>query len=79
MTREWQVELHEKFAIEFNQLAEDVQDELLAQVRLLEIFGPKLGCPHVSRWTLKIVRSPRLSAPPLLRVGLVHSQMQKKR
>lgn len=48
---EWRVELHEAFVLEFFQLSEEVQDELLAHVRLLEIFGAKLGRPHVD--TLK--------------------------
>lgn len=44
---EWRVELHDAFVIEFEQLTEEVQDELLAQVRLLEVFGHRLGRPHV--------------------------------
>jgi hypothetical protein len=45
--RNWSVELHETFESEFDELAEDVQDELLAQARLLEEFGPTLGRPRV--------------------------------
>jgi hypothetical protein len=48
---EWRVELHDAFVIEFEQLTEEIQDELLAQVRLLEVFGHRLGRPHVD--TLK--------------------------
>jgi hypothetical protein len=48
---EWRVELHDAFVIEFAQLTEEVQNELLAQARLLEILGPSLGRPHVD--TLK--------------------------
>lgn len=42
----WEVLLHEAFEPEFDELAEAVQDELLAHARLLEEFGPTLGRPH---------------------------------
>ncbi|MEB3308699.1 MAG: type II toxin-antitoxin system RelE/ParE family toxin [Snowella sp.] len=48
---EWRVEFHEAFMLEFAELPEDVQDELLANSRLLEVFGAQLGRPHVD--TLK--------------------------
>ena len=35
------------FAPEFDALAEDVQDEMLAHAKLLEQFGPQLGRPPV--------------------------------
>lgn len=41
----WQVDLHDDFDAEFRALPEDVQDELLAHIRLLEQFGPQLGRP----------------------------------
>jgi hypothetical protein len=44
---DWIVEFHEDFEPEFEQLAEEVQDELLAQAGLLETFGPELGRPRV--------------------------------
>lgn len=44
---DWIVELYEDFEPEFEDLAEEVQDELLAQAGLLEKFGPELGRPHV--------------------------------
>lgn len=47
----WEVQFHEDFEPEFDELAEPVQDELLAQARLLEEFGPSLGRPRVD--TLK--------------------------
>ena len=47
----WEVLFHEEFEPEFNVLPEDVQDELLAQARLLQQFGPQLGRPRVD--TLK--------------------------
>ena len=47
----WDVELHPAFDPEFERLAEAVQDELLAHLKLLEQFGPQLGRPRVD--TLK--------------------------
>ncbi len=47
----WDVEFHTQFVPEFEALAEAVQDELLAHVAVLEMFGPKLGRPRVD--TLK--------------------------
>lgn len=44
---QWQVEFHRTFEPEFDALAVDVQDELLAKVILLERFGPSLGRPSV--------------------------------
>jgi hypothetical protein len=43
----WVVDLHDDFVPEYNQLPMDVQDELLAHIRLLEQFGPQLGRPRV--------------------------------
>jgi len=47
----WTVELGDEFKPEFDALAEEVQDELLAKTRLLQQFGPRLGRPNVD--TLK--------------------------
>lgn len=47
----WVLELHDDFVPEFDQLPEGVQDELLAHVALLEVFGHQLGRPRVD--TLK--------------------------
>jgi hypothetical protein len=47
----WHVAFHDEFLPEFLALAEAVQVELLAQAKLLELFGPALGRPHVD--TLK--------------------------
>jgi hypothetical protein len=47
----WTVLFHHTFEDEFNNLSEAVQDELLAQAKLLETFGPTLGRPRVD--TLK--------------------------
>ncbi len=44
---DWIVEFYEDFEPEFEDLVEEVQDELLAQARLLETFGPELGRPRV--------------------------------
>jgi hypothetical protein len=42
----WSVLLEAAFAEEFRELAEAVQDELLAHAKLLEAFGPHLGRPR---------------------------------
>jgi hypothetical protein len=47
----WEIELHDDFVPEYHRLHTDVQDELLAHVKLLERFGPGLARPHVD--TLK--------------------------
>lgn len=47
----WIVLFHDAFDAEFQDLAEDLQDELLAHASLLVEFGPNLGRPMVD--TLK--------------------------
>ncbi len=47
----WVVRLADEFEQEFLLLDELVQDAMLAGVRLLEVYGPRLGRPHVD--TLK--------------------------
>ena len=47
----WTVLFHEEFDLEFQELAKDLQDELLAHAMLLQQFGPQLGRPSVD--TLK--------------------------
>jgi hypothetical protein len=47
----WTVLFHEEFDLEVQQLAEDLQDELLVHAMLLQEFGPPLGRPSVD--TLK--------------------------
>jgi hypothetical protein len=44
---DWAVEFAEEFAPEFDDFGEDVQDEILAVVRLLRLSGPQLGRPRV--------------------------------
>ena len=39
--------MHGDFVPEYRSLLDDVQDELLAQIELLEQFGPQLGRPRV--------------------------------
>ena len=39
----WEVEFQAQFVPEFEALAAPVQDELLAHVAVLEVFGPQLG------------------------------------
>ena len=43
----WVVDLHPLFGEEFKDFSEAVQDELLAEVELLEKYGPDLGRPYV--------------------------------
>jgi hypothetical protein len=47
----WHIGFHHDFALEFEGFSEVVQDELLAQLAVLEQFGPELGRPQVD--TLK--------------------------
>jgi hypothetical protein len=47
----WRIKFHEEFEAEYDELGEEVQDELLAHLKLLEKFGPQLGRPHAD--TLK--------------------------
>ena len=47
----WTVEFADEFEPEFDRLSTDVQDELLAQAKILERFGPSAGRPRVD--TLK--------------------------
>lgn len=47
----WSLRLHDDFGPEFAELAEPVQDEILALMALLKEYGPKLGRPHAD--TLK--------------------------
>jgi len=43
----WSVAFHTSFEDEFDELEQDVQDEILALMGLLQEFGPKLARPHV--------------------------------
>lgn len=45
----WTVEFGDEFEPEFDELAQAVQDELLAHAVVLERFGPMPGRPHVDR------------------------------
>ena len=47
----WNVTFHEAFYAEFSAFPREVQTALLAKARMLEVFGPRLGRPHVD--TLK--------------------------
>src|SRR6266436_5083501 len=42
----WIVELGDEFQPEYDDLPEEVQDELLVMTRLLQQFGPQLKRPH---------------------------------
>ena len=43
----WEVSFDPAFDSDFDALPTAVQDELLAQAKLLEVFGPTLGRPRV--------------------------------
>ncbi|MFM9971709.1 MAG: type II toxin-antitoxin system RelE/ParE family toxin [Burkholderiales bacterium] len=43
----WKVVLHDEFDSEFVSFSEDVQDNLLAAAKAIQIAGPKAGRPHV--------------------------------
>ena len=43
----WHVFLHDEFDAEFNALPEEVQENLLAAAKAVQIAGPKTGRPHV--------------------------------
>ena len=47
----WTVEFTDEFETEFDALPVPVQDELLAQAKVLEQFGPKTGRPRVDTLT----------------------------
>lgn len=57
----WTVALHPEFEPEFDALAGAVQDELLALLRVLEPFGPRLGRPRAD--TLKGSRHANMKIP----------------
>ena len=43
----WEVRFADEFDPEFEKLSQPVQDELLAQAKVLEQFGPQAGRPRV--------------------------------
>ncbi|MBF0133213.1 MAG: type II toxin-antitoxin system RelE/ParE family toxin [Magnetococcales bacterium] len=43
----WIVVFHDAFDAEFAVFSPDVQTVLLSKAKLLEVFGPQLGRPHV--------------------------------
>ena len=47
----WNIEFHDDFIEEYQDLPEEVQDELLAHIEVLEIIGPQMKRPRVD--TLK--------------------------
>ena len=47
MTMQWDVELQDDFAVEYEELPEEAQDELYAMIKALQIFGPQMGRPRV--------------------------------
>ena len=61
----WGIVFHPDFDPEFDALAPVVQDELLAQAKLLEAFGPTLGRPRAD--TLKGSRHANMKGASLHR------------
>ena len=53
----WEVLFYQEFEPEFDALQEEVQDELLAQARLLQHFGPQLGRPVLIRSMAPVTRT----------------------
>jgi hypothetical protein len=51
MSMPWDVEFHDEFVVEYQELPEEAQDELQALVEVLEILGPQMKRPRVD--TLK--------------------------
>ena len=43
----WEVIFHPEFYMEFKELPDTLQDNLLAKALVIEHFGPQLGRPHV--------------------------------
>lgn len=43
----WEVRFSDEFEPEFDALPKPVQDALLVKAKLLQVFGPELGRPHV--------------------------------
>ena len=72
----WTVLFHEDFHREFEILAEDLQDELLAHAHLLGEFGPNLGRPTVD--TLK-GKSRQRSRPMARKLDEVMATLPKAR
>ncbi len=48
---QWKVKFHEEFQAEFDAMAQNIQDELLAEAGFVKQFGPQTARPHVD--TLK--------------------------
>ncbi len=42
----WTVTFHEEFEPEFDELPQEVKDELYAEAAFVEKFGPETGRPH---------------------------------
>jgi hypothetical protein len=43
----WDVEFHNDFVAEYEELPKVVQDELYVMVKALQVFGPRMGRPRV--------------------------------
>lgn len=53
----WGVDFHSLFVPEFQALDEDVQDEFLAHLEALKVFGPQMGRPRVDTLTGRATRT----------------------
>ncbi len=58
MSGPWNVNLHEAFESEFDELRPAVQEEIFALAAVLKVFGPQLGRPRVD--TLKGSKYPNM-------------------
>jgi hypothetical protein len=43
----WTVQFHDEFKAEFDAFDQEVKDELLAEAKFVEMFGPQTSRPHV--------------------------------
>ena len=53
----WEADVHDDFVPEYHELHQGVQDELLAHIKLVEQFGPQLGCPRAEYSTVRVTRT----------------------
>ncbi len=77
----WEVTFHEKFEDEFDSFVDAVQAAILARAKLLEIFAPSLGRPHVGTLSgSRLARMKELRCPVCnseCRVALAFDQDRK--
>jgi hypothetical protein len=74
----WQVTFHDEF--EFEELPEEIQDELLARLRVLSEFGPSLGGQMSIRSTAhpsRIMKELRFRKDGLWRFAFAFDRLQQ--